>query len=146
MVPVLLITNITGVKQNRELLGLKGAHSEDRKVLVNEFISEVLFPQDISVDQEIYQCIERLAQVTIVNIRMSRHDAIVLTKYRKPVVMSAISSIGKSMEHIRLFCVNLSHFASISGNLMSMYFGQSFLSLFEMIFWILKAILMVACG
>ena len=38
------------------------------------------------------------------NIRMSRHDAIVLTKYRKPVVMSAISSIGKSMEHIRLLC------------------------------------------
>ena len=62
---------------------------------MNEFISQLLF-QDIKgglTEEEL--CVQKLSEVTMVNIRMSRHDAIVLTKYAKRTLLSTISSVGE---------------------------------------------------
>ena len=87
---------VTDIEQNRRSLGINAqATRNSDKVLVNEFISQVLFPHEDSQNQEHELCMEKLTKVTVVNIRMSRHDALLMTTYIEPNLIKAISSIGK---------------------------------------------------
>ena len=86
------------MSENRQSLGIKTAGLTSKDMLVNDFISEVLFtPGNERLSAEAL-CVAKLAEVTIINIRMNQHHAIVLTKYDKPTFVSAISTVGKEAD------------------------------------------------
>ena len=87
----------------------------------------------------------KLAEVTIVNIKMNQHNALVLTKYSNPTFVPAISTIGKTLTKKRL-CITLLNSIFLAGSIMSMYYGYSFLNLLEIVFWAMKGIKVVTWG
>ena len=88
---------IVEIQDNRQSLGIRTDGLTSKNMLVNEFISEVIFTRENERLSEEALCVAKLSEVTIINIRMNQHHAIVLTKYNKPTLVSAISTIGKDI-------------------------------------------------
>ena len=93
----------------------------ERNFFYNDFVSSILFKNDHKLD-EIVHCKETLARVAIVDIQMTSADAIVLS----PHVQSKTSIWTNT------------------GGLLSLYVGFSFLSLAEIVFWIVQTLLLLA--
>ena len=64
------------------------------RFIFNEFISNQLFPVDLTKEGEIAACVEKLARVAIVRITMTSNDAIVITSYHYESALTTIASIG----------------------------------------------------
>ena len=75
-------------------MGIHNDLEAQRNILVNEFVTSILRPFGDSVMDEINRCMEKLPSVSFVDIKMSRHDVVVITKYEKDTLIESLSSIG----------------------------------------------------
>ena len=116
---------------------------------MNDFISDLLFPVDLTKESEVAFCVEKLERVSIVTIKMTSNDAIVTTSNHNEDFLTTVALIGLFGRFIwvcRHTIINYIQFLSRIGNLMSLYTGQSFLSLMELIFWTLRALKVIIVG
>ena len=107
-----------GKAANRKKIGINEDQQSVRQFFYNDFVTRVLLGHEAYLNPE-HQCRERLKRVAIIHVEMTRADAILLRK----TVRGSISAF------------------TMTGGLLSLYAGFSFLSLSEVIFWAVRIIL-----
>ena len=93
----------------------------NRNFIYNQFLSDIIYNRENTPSLELEHCEEVLNRVAIVKIMMVPNDAVVLEE--------------RARQSISVF--------TGSGGILGLYAGFSFLSLGEVIFWIVRTMLYV---
>ena len=112
---------VSELLSNRKKLGISESPDTYRgRFYYNELVSNLLFNPDRKTAED--ECREKLKSVAIVRVEMSLADVLV---FEKSLTMG-ISAI------------------TTTGGLLSLYVGFSFLSLAELVFWVLRSLIFAA--
>ena len=114
----------TGSDANRRKLGITAEKmSTTVNFFHNDFVSKILYnpPEVRAEEREEQYCLEKLDRVAVVDISFTHADAIVLKQ---------------SLESKTSIWTN-------TGGLLSLYVGFSFLSLGEIVFWLLRSLVRI---
>ena len=103
---------------NRAKIGITNGNQKDRAYFFyNKDISDILFYDEPRYHNNVEACVDKLDRIAFVSIEFTSADAI---KRENGLVGSLVETL------------------TVTGGLMSLYAGFSFLSLAEIMFWIIR--------
>ena len=85
---------LIAIPANRAKLGVNRNQLKKERFIMNDFISDLLFPVDLTKESEVAFCVEKLERVSIVTIKMTSNDAIVTTSNHNEDFLTTVALIG----------------------------------------------------